>query len=132
MKRIFFITGLLLLAAQVYAPGNPTIALVILPAINEYDKLIEAIVRVESQGDSRAFNMIEQAVGPFQIRPIKLKDYNQRTNADYQMKDCFDYDFSRQVFLFYARGKSYEQAARNWNGSGEQTTEYWNKIKAAL
>lgn len=122
----------LLIANKAVAPGNLTFNLAAVQPINEYDRLVAAITKVESRGDRWALNVKEQAVGPLQIRPIKLLDYNQRNKTEYQIQDCFSYDFSRQIFLYYAKGKTFEQAARNWNGSGEQTREYWNKIKKAL
>jgi hypothetical protein len=41
-------------------------------------------------------------------------------------------DFSRKIFIYFAKDKTYEQTARDWNGSGEMTIDYWNLIKAKL
>jgi hypothetical protein len=103
--------------------------------INGYDRLIVALVQVESAGDTLAYNLLEEATGAFQIRPIRLLDYYQRTGISYIQKDCYNYDISKEVFLYYARQtghRDYETIARNWNGSGEMTLNYWKKVKANL
>lgn len=90
---------------------------------------------VEGKCDTLAYNPIEEAVGYFQIRPIRLEDYNKRTESNYTMKDMFNYEISEKIFLYYA-GKigpyNFEQIARNWNGSGHRTINYWNRIKQYL
>lgn len=103
--------------------------------VDAYDRLIKAIVQVESAGDTLAYNQTEEATGAFQIRPIRLLDYYQRTGVNYKIEDCYDYDISKLIFLYYARHtghRDYETIARNWNGSGELTLDYWNKVKAIL
>ena len=82
-----------------------------------------------------AYNPLEEATGIFQIRPIRLKDYNIRTGSNYQMKDLYDYKISEQIFLYFADQVGpydLEQIARRWNGSGHMTTYYWNRIKEYL
>ena len=103
--------------------------------INGYDRLIDALVKVESAGDTLAYNLFEEATGAFQIRPIRLLDYYRRTGINYKLNDCYNYDISKEVFLYYARltgHRDYETIARNWNGSGEMTLDYWKKVKANL
>ena len=93
------------------------------------------MVRIESAGDPLAYNQLEEAVGAFQIRPIRLLDYYQRTGINYKIEECFDYDISKEIFLYYARltgYPDYETIARNWNGSGKSTLTYWGKIKSNL
>mgnify|MGYP001584840223 CR=1 FL=1 len=103
--------------------------------VDGYNRLIEALVQVESAGDTLAYNQCEEATGAFQIRPIRLLDYYQRTGVNYKIEDCYDYDISRVIFLYYARQtghRDYETIARNWNGSGKLTLDYWKKVKANL
>jgi hypothetical protein len=101
--------------------------------IYPYERLIKAIVQVESKGDTMACNLVEEAFGAFQIRPIRLQDYNQRTGNNYKMTDCYNYQISKRIFLFYAtRFMDYESVARSWNGSGENTLVYWDKVKSYL
>lgn len=100
--------------------------------INYYDKLIQAVVMVESMNGKYIYNAKEDAVGWFQIRQVRIDNYNELTSSCYTLKDCYDYELSRKIFLFYAHGKSYNQAARDWNGSGRQTLTYWGKVKTLL
>jgi hypothetical protein len=93
------------------------------------------VVRTESSGDTFAFNLSEEAVGAFQIRPIRLLDYYQRTGINYKIEECYNYDVSKEIFMYYARKigyPDYETIARNWNGSGEATLDYWEKVKSNL
>jgi len=107
-------------------------------SINYYDPLIKAINWVEVKDGKDLYNEEEDAVGYFQIRPVRVNDYNKRTNSNYRLHDFYDYELSRKMFLYYTydykkgRLKTYEKAARDWNGSGKMTIEYWKKVKANL
>jgi hypothetical protein len=117
------------------APDIKVAYILVSDRIDVYEKLIKAVVLVESFGDTMACNILEQATGAFQIRPIRLLDYNQRTGNKYEIKDCYNYDISRKIFLYYAMQigfPKYETIARRWNGSGETTIEYWEKVKSYL
>lgn len=124
----------LLLASRASAPEMKTLALIESKPVNVYDRLMRAVIQVESMGDTLAYNPLENAYGPFQIRPIRLIDYNQRTGKKYTMKDCFSISISREIFLYYAShiGFDYETIAKRWNGSGEKTIEYWSRVKNEL
>ena len=103
--------------------------------VDVYSRLIKAVIMVESFGDTMAYNLNEEAIGAFQIRPIRLMDYNQRTGNNYEAKDCYSYKISKEIFLYYAKRigfPKYELIARNWNGSGETTLDYWEKVKLHL
>jgi hypothetical protein len=133
MKNLLLII-LLFLSVRAFAPIDNRTP-VICEAVNPFTQLINAVVTVESSGNNLAYNPIEEAYGPFQIRPIRLLDYNQRTGSSYTMKDCFDYEVSKRIFVFYAAQigpYDFERIAKAWNGSGEMTIEYWNKVKAKL
>jgi hypothetical protein len=100
-----------------------------------YDRLIKAVIQVESLGDTMAYNLTEEATGAFQIRPIRLLDYNRRTGSKYQLVDCYNFKVSKEIFLYYAERigiEDYESIARKWNGSGKATLEYWDKVKSFL
>jgi hypothetical protein len=135
-KKILFIT--LLLSSVPYRASSPDINLFIVfaPApVEPYKQLIYAIGFVETMNNTRAYNPLEEATGIFQIRPIRLKDYNIRTGSNYKMKDLYDYEISEQIFLYFADlvgPYDLEQIARRWNGSGHMTTYYWNRIKEYL
>jgi len=103
--------------------------------VDAYARLISAIVKVESAGDTLAYNLSEEAAGAFQIRPIRLLDYYQRTGIIHKLKDCHNFEISKEIFLYYARligYPDYETIARNWNGSGNATLDYWKKVKLNL
>jgi hypothetical protein len=103
--------------------------------IYAYDRLIKAVVQVESSGDTLAYNLTEEATGAFQIRPIRILDYYQRTGNNFKIGDCYNFEISKEIFLYYARQAGYpdyETIARNWNGSGETTLDYWEKVKLNL
>jgi hypothetical protein len=75
------------------------------------------------------------AAGYFQIRPIRLIDYNKRTGSYYTRKDLFNYKVSEKIFLYYASQigpYDLEQIARKWNGSGRNTIYYWSRVKKYL
>jgi hypothetical protein len=117
------------------APDVNVVYILVSDKIDVYDKLIKAVVLVESFGDTMACNILEQATGAFQIRPIRLLDYNQRTGNKYKIEDCYNYDISKKIFLYYAMRigfPEYERIARKWNGSGETTAGYWEKVKIYL
>jgi hypothetical protein len=128
---IFF----LLLASRASAPDLKVGFVLFLEPINPFNKLINAVIQVESMGDTLAYNNIEEAIGAFQIRPIRLLDYNQRTGNNYKSADCYNLRISKEIFIYYAKRigfSDYELIARNWNGSGKSTHEYWEKVKSNL
>ena len=135
-KKIVFITFLFLLVP--FRASSPSMeALVIFdpPPVEPYKQLIFAIGFVETMNNTLAYNPIEQATGIFQIRPIRLADYNRRTGYNYTTKDLFNYEISEKIFLYFADligPYDLEQIARKWNGSGSMTTYYWNRIKEYL
>ena len=90
---------------------------------------------VETQYDTMAYNPLEDAVGYFQIRPIRLEDYNSRTGSTYSMTDLFNYNISEKIFLYYANEigpNNFERIAKTWNGSGKSTIQYWEQVKRFL
>ena len=126
---------LLLLSLRAPAPDIKVAYVKVSEPIDVYDRLIKAVIMVESFGDTMAYNLNEEAIGAFQIRPIRLLDYNQRTGNNYEPKDCYSYKISKEIFLYYAKRigfPKYELIARNWNGSGETTLDYWEKVKIHL
>jgi hypothetical protein len=99
---------------------------------SNYDALIEAIGYYESHNTDIIVNEKEQAYGRLQIRQCRVEHYNRLTGKSYTLKDMFDFKKSREVFLYFAEGKTYEQAAKSWNGSGPRTITYWDNITSIL
>jgi hypothetical protein len=124
-----------LFVSVVFKASSPCIDSLIIfdtPPVEPYKKLVYAIGFVETMNDTMAYNPFEQAAGIFQIRPIRLKEYNIQTGMRYRMEDLFRYEISEKIFLYFADQVgpyNFEQIARSWNGSGKMTTFYWNRIK---
>lgn len=133
MKQTLLFT-LLMLGLNVYAPENRGLYVLRAYAVNIYEPLIRAVVMVESNGDLWALNVKEQATGAFQIRPVRLAHFNKLTGKRYVMPDMFNYTKAREVFLYFAvwYDRDFEVIARNWNGSGSMTDDYWNRVKDKL
>ncbi len=134
-RKNILVISFLLLSAKSFAPGLNIVYILVSQPIDAFEKLIRAVVQVESGGDTLAFNLTEQAIGAFQIRPIRIRDYNQRTGKNYKLEDCSNFEISKEIFLYYAVRTGlldYELIARNWNGSGKTTLDYWAKVKKCL
>jgi hypothetical protein len=96
--------------------------------IEPYKQLAFAVGMVETKCDTLAYNPLEEAVGVFQIRPIKLVEYNKRTGSNYRREDLFNYKTSEKIFLYFADQigpYNLELIAKKWNGSGHMTINYW-------
>jgi hypothetical protein len=133
--KSIFIIFFLLISHKATAPNLNFTLLYVPEPIDAYSRLINAVVHVESKGDTMAFNLTENAIGAFQIRPIRILDYNQRTGNHYKIENCYNFKVSKEIFLYYAKLTGfldYETIARNWNGSGKATLEYWEKVKSHL
>jgi len=136
LRKILIITFILLsFSIQVSAPEWKSLTIIELAPVEPYKKIAFAIGMVETKGDTLAYNPEEEAVGYFQIRPIRLLDYNNRTGNNYTKQDLFNFETSERIFLYFADligPYNLEQIARKWNGSGHQTVNYWDRIKRLL
>ncbi len=104
--------------------------------INYYTPLIKAVVMVESNNGKYLFNPAENAIGFFQIRECRIKEFNNLTGKNYTHAEMHDYSKAREVFLYYCRGRDYETIARAWaggeSGTKKATNDYWSKVKSHL
>ncbi len=136
LKKIKTVCILLLsVSIQLSAPSVKSILVFKPVPVEPYKKLALAIGIVETKCDTLAYNPLENAAGIFQIRPIRLIDYNSRTRSSYSRKDLFKYEISEKIFMYYADQigpYNLELIAKKWNGSGHQTSNYWNRIKRHL
>ena len=90
---------------------------------------------VETMGNTMAYNEFENAVGIFQIRQVRIDDYNRRTGSNFSLAEMYDPALSEKVFLYFAslyRPHELERIAKAWNGSGPMTELYWKRIKEYL
>jgi hypothetical protein len=135
VKKIVSITLLLLFAFKAFAPSSASLVIIDKQPVEPFKSLIKAIGMVETKYDTLAYNPVEEAVGYFQIRPIRVEDYNKRTGNNYTKNDLFDYKISEKIFLYYASQigpYNFEKIAKNWNGSGKSTIQYWKQVKKFL
>jgi hypothetical protein len=134
MKMTILMFLILLISLPALAPDERKILIAECDPVNPYERLIAVIVSVECNGDYSAYNPVEHAYGPFQIRPCRLQDYNIRTGSIYQMKDCFDYEVSRKIFLHYAskyRPDDILGICISWNGKSRRNL-YYQKVISKL
>lgn len=131
---LFTIT--LMFCLKLSAPPNQSLIIFEGESVNKYDKLIKAIVKVESNNGKHVYNEFEGAVGWFQIRQCRIDTYNHLTGLNYALNDCYDYEIGRKVFLYFTKDRSYEVIARAWcsgeNGTKKASDSYYAKIKKLL
>ncbi|HUX96426.1 MAG TPA: hypothetical protein VMV47_11910 [Bacteroidales bacterium] len=135
MNKMVVIICFSLFSLNLFAPVSGGLAVEFTEPVNPFGKLIYAIGMVETKLDTLAYNPEEDAVGYFQIRPIRLRDYNERTGNRYRLTDMYNYDIAEEVFLYYASQigpYNFEKIAKNWNGSGKKTRIYWSKVRKLL
>ena len=115
------------------APNERAMVITCGEKIMPYETIISAIVKVESNGNTLAYNPKEGATGAFQIRQIRLTEYNKLSGENLKLSDCYDYETSKRIFLFYSckfHPSDYKSIAIDWNKS--KTLKYWNKVKQKL
>lgn len=108
-----------------------------------YLPLINAIVHVESRGDTKLIGK-DGDVGMMQQLEISVKEANRLNkfnNKNYTLKDRFDPKSQIEMFLIiqdhYNKSGDYETAARLWNGHDFRkqkpaTLAYWKKVQSAM
>ena len=127
----------LFLSLRLFAPAG--YGIITIPGgevIQPYERLWQAVCFVESNNDPSAVNKHEGAYGIAQIRKIRLRDYAKRTGKVYTVKDCFSYEVSHKIFMFYTY-PDFEVTARCWNGgpswrNKKATQNYWRKVQEYL
>jgi hypothetical protein len=104
--------------------------------------LIDAMIYVESKGDSAAIGDGGRAVGVLQIWPIMVRDVNRilgkyHIDFRYNYNDRYSPEKSVEMFYiwksYYHPYSSYEVIARCWNGGTNghrrsSTRNYWYKV----
>ena len=138
MKRILLMLSLMLCSAS-YSMN-----------IKGYQKLINAMIVVESSGNKYAIGDNGRSYGILQISKGYVECVNRRYATNYVHQDMFDPRISKMVCYGYLMmyGERYERVykrkptmevlARMHNGGGsdgflqQPTIKYWNKIKQQL
>ena len=124
-----------------YAVNLPTIKV---DSITE-DKLIQALINVESSNNDNAYHSGEDAAGCLQIRRTMVRDVNrilrrQKSQIRFNFEDRWNRQKSIEIFKIYCNHYNLttpEEKARCWNGGprGLQklaTKRYWKKVKKQL
>jgi hypothetical protein len=127
---IFLLSGL-----RALAPESNSAVIHESSGIKPFSVLMYATAMVETMGNTLAYNEKENAVGIFQIRQVRVDEYNRLTGSNFVLKDMFDYTNSEKVFLYFASRTgpyNFERIAKRWNGSGPRTEMYWKRIKKYL
>lgn len=109
----------------------------------QWDKVINAIIAVESEGKSNARN--GSCVGAMQISPVCVAQCNQilkesKSKLRYSLSDRTNVLKSKEMFLLYQSKYNpegnVEKAIRSWNGgpnySKQSTERYYRKVLAKM
>jgi hypothetical protein len=135
IKKFTVVTFFFSFASVVFAPSSKCLVIIGSQPVEPFKNLIHAIGIVETALDTLAYNPEEEATGYFQIRPVRVDDYNKRTGSNYSLNDMYNYRIAEKVFLYYASvigPADFEKIAKSWNGSGPLTITYWDKVKVYL
>ena len=125
---------------------NSNVDTVYIKKRDSIDKLIDAIIHVESRDLDSAVNRRTNAVGCMQIRPIMVKEVNRilrkkQIALEYDLHDRYKRDKALQMFCiwkeYHHRNSNLETIARCWNGgtNGENkqaTYSYWVNVKRRM
>ncbi len=109
------------------------------------ERIINALIMIESSGNDNAHCKSEDAVGALQIRRTMVKDVNRILKrrgheVRYEFKDRWCRQKSIEMFNIYRdyyNLNTPEEIARCWNGGPKgiykpATVAYWNKVKNHL
>jgi hypothetical protein len=131
MKKLLATIFIAVSFGVAFAPAYNCATIFRAEGINPYEKLILAVVQVESNGNVYALNKHEGAFGSFQIRECRLRDYNARNGSKYILSDMYDYELAKKVFNYYCQGRDFETIAKEWNGKSKHN-HYWAKVLEQL
>lgn len=109
----------------------------------DWSKVAEAIIEVESKGDTKAVN--GSCVGAMQISPALVKECNRilkkrKSKKRFKLSDRLNLAKSKEMFTIFQSYhnplNSIEKAIRSWNGginfSKRATQRYLNKVMRVL
>ena len=104
------------------------------------DRLVEALVRTESNGNASAVGDHGKAFGILQIHDVMVKDFNRITGNNYRHEDMFNEvkarEVARGVLNFYSkhiektmnRKASEKELAFIWNGGAGS----WSRVASPI
>ena len=126
LKKLFLIVMLMLPISVSAQQGNDSY---------DWTKVIDAIVKVESKGNPKAYNPNGNCAGILQIVPILVKECNQilkekKSTKRYTVSDRYDVQKSKEMFVLlqehFNQEHSVEKAIKCWN-CGFYTKNWKNK-----
>lgn len=154
MRKLFLCLALLVLTSSVRATvtgeeANNDSTLVsttlVEKALPSLDKVMQAIIKVESDGNPKAFNKNGNCAGILQITPGLVKQCNiwlkeKKSPKRYTLQDRFDKKKSVEMFYMvqdhYNPKHDIERAIRIWNGgpgfSKKGTQGYYRKVMSKM
>ena len=99
-------------------------------------RLLNAIIQVESRGNPLQVNFGEQAIGLLQIRKVMLNEVNRIAGYEkYTVKDCLDSLKSIEMYWtvqsYWNPTNDFKTGAIVWNGRSKHN-HYWNKVKKII
>ena len=114
---------------------------------SDWDRLVDAVIYVESRGNDSAVGDNGKAVGCLQIHPIMVREVNRWVSTPYTLEDR--YSRAKSIEMFNIISERYdcceeytfmqyaEIVSRRWNGgyNGDKkssTIKYWNKVTQQL
>lgn len=108
-----------------------------------WNKVISAIIQVESKGDSLACSPSGKYIGAMQIAKILVDDCNEyakmkKYNLNYTYDDRYSLNKSKEMFILiqrrYNKNKNIHKAIKIWNGgchykpNDPKVIRYYNKV----
>ena len=132
MKTLILVTVFLMLARVLLAPEARKFFVEKAEKIDPYKAILKAMATVESSNNTYAYNPTEQSTGLYQIRPIRLRDYNRRTGEHLKMNDMYNPAKAERVIRFYCHQYGPYRAKefiKSWNCNSEK---YYQKVKKAM
>ena len=106
------------------------------------ERIMDAIIKTESQGNPKAHNRKGNCAGILQITPIFVKEANsilkkRGIKKRYTLADRFNVEKSKEMFFiiqeYFNPSANTEKAIRLWNGGPyykkAKTQKYYNKVK---
>lgn len=130
MKKILLLIFLIFISLENKAPIINELYVVKDIPVKPFKSIIYAIGVVESSLDTMAYNPREEAIGYFQIRQVRIDDYNKRTGEHFKLIEMFEYDKAERVFLYYCRlYDDVDEIILQWNCWSQ---EYLKKVKKYL
>ncbi len=107
----------------------------------DWSKVINAIIKVESRGNPKAYNPNGKCAGIMQITPGVVKQWNvwfkaKKSKKRYTVADRYNVEKSKEMFIMYQKyfnpSNDVEKAIRIWNGgpgfSTKATQKYYNRV----